>query len=566
MSHKGMARNITVGLSVLMGIGVFLFWNTVYPHALSYQEQYQLFLWTGDYLRERVSVPGGVADWLGEFIVQFYRIEWLGALLLALLFVALQQVVRMVTGFGLLSFVPSVLLLWLLGDPSVLLGYVMALIIAISSAGIMGYIGRKAERTRVAKIIGRWGDVLIVPIVYWGVGPLAWVYVLLRMIGNAQNNGWKNGWELGWIAVYLAVLQVVAYHFLLTQWLAEAVMLPMQYYRIPLMMNGLMWGIPLIIIILAGLFTFKKDFWQTSRTRRTSIVAPVIQAIEILGLAALTWTAISKGYDKDMYELIRQDYLVRNERWDEVVKRAQEYQVKTPFWSNCVNLALAQKRQLADRMFDFYQSGEDALLMPRVRDLTSMLPTAEAFWRLGMVNSAQRYIFDTQESILNGRKSGRCTQRIAECMLVNGHYRTATKQLDLLKKTLFYREWAQEAEALLGQEEKINAHPVYGKLRRLRYKEDFLYSYEEMDKMLGLLFMNNPENKMALDYFMGEMLLKGNLQGFQQYMGAVQQYGGYRIMPIGYQDAMRCIQMQGNVPGSPYANYAKRMMAGRRDS
>ena len=188
-----------------------------------------------------------------------------------------------------------------------------------------------------------------------------------------------------------------------------------------------------------------------------------------------------------------------------------------------------------------------------------MLPSAETFWRLGMVNSAQRYMFDTQESILNGRKSGRCTKRIAECMIVNGHYQTAAKQLDLLKKSLFYRRWAMDAEAMMKNEATINDHPVYGRLRRLRYKENFLYSYEELDKMFGLLFMNNTENKMALDYFMAQMLLKGNLQGFQQNMGVVQQYGGYRQMPLGYQDVMRCIQMQGRVPDSPYAKYVQRM-------
>ena len=105
---------------------------------------------------------------------------------------------------------------------------------------------------------------------------------------------------------------------------------------------------------------------------------------------------------------------------------------------------------------------------------------------------------------------------------------------------------------------------VYGKLRKMRYKESFLYSYEEIDKMFGLLLMNNTDNKMALDYFLAQMLLNGNVQGFQQYLGAAQQYGGYRQMPLGYQDAMRCIQAQGNVAGSPYANYVKRMMAERR--
>lgn len=486
----GMAKYWNAGLSVLVGIGMFLFWYVAYPHALSYQEQYQLFLWTGDYFVERMSVPGGFADWLGEFIVQFYYVGWLGALLLALLFVALQRLTARLLpqSWLLLSLVPVVLLWWLMGDINVLLSLPVAVVLALSLACV------RLEKS--------WFDVIIIPLAYWLIGPAVWLYLVIRVV----QSGWKHLWTAGW----LTAVQLMAYAWLLPQWPLQMAMTGLNYYRIPL--HYPQWG----------------------------------------------------GYDKDMYELIRLDYLVRNERWDEIVKRAGDYQVHTPFWSNCVNLALAEKRLLADRMFDFYQSGEDALIMPRVRDLTSMLPSAEAFWRLGMVNSAQRYMFDTQESILNARRSGRCTKRIAECMLVNGHYQTAAKQLGLLKKSLFYRAWALEAEQMLGNEAKINAHPVYGKLRRLRYKESFLYSYEEMDKMLGILFQNNPENKMALDYFMGQMLLKGNIQGFMQYMGWVQQYGGYRQMPLGYQDAVRCIQSQGRAEGSSYANYVRQMTERRQ--
>jgi hypothetical protein len=208
-------------------------------------------------------------------------------------------------------------------------------------------------------------------------------------------------------------------------------------------------------------------------------------------------------------------------------------------------------------MFDFYQSDENALIMPRIRDLTSMLPSAEAFWRLGMVNSSLRYFFDTQESILDGSMSGRCTKRIAECMIVNGHYKTASKHLDLLKKSMFYREWAVKAEALLGDEAAINAHPVYGKLRQLRYKNDFLYSATELDTMFALLFTDNQQNLMALDYLLGQLLLKGKLPEFGQFLGWAQQYGGYRSMPLGYQDVMRCIQNNGNVSESPYRDYIR---------
>ena len=65
---------------------------------------------------------------------------------------------------------------------------------------------------------------------------------------------------------------------------------------------------------------------------------------------------------------------------------------------------------------------------------------------------------------------------------------------------------------------------------------------------------------MALDYFMGQMLLNVNTQGVMQYMGWVQQYGGYQQMPFGYQDVVRCIQNHGNVPGSAYDAYVRMMM------
>ena len=78
-------------IPLLFALAIYLFWWLAYPHALSYQEQYQLFLFTGDYFLERIGVAGGLADYIGEFITQFHYIPWLGALLLALLFLTLQQ-------------------------------------------------------------------------------------------------------------------------------------------------------------------------------------------------------------------------------------------------------------------------------------------------------------------------------------------------------------------------------------------------------------------------------------------------------------------------------------------
>ncbi|MBQ6965483.1 MAG: hypothetical protein IJP82_07335 [Bacteroidaceae bacterium] len=510
-------------LSLLLVVSAFLFWYLGYPHALSYQEQYQLFLWTGDYFWTDVLQVGGLADWLGEFFVQFYYVEWLGALVLALLLTVFWWLTTKVVDNRWYAFVPTFLLLAYLGDESVLMSYVVALILAM---------GTRLMMQKVHPLF----DLLTVPVLYGLIGPVAWLYVFLRLIQ-------RKNWQTVGLLLYLLIIQWVVVSTLLRQWPLTSAIMGTNYYRIPMKLPPFQVLIPVIIVVLAA--------WGKSFKR--------YRLWRLAALAIIAVMCTFFRFDSDKYELIRQDYLIRHERWQEVVTRAEKYQVPVNFSSECVNLSLAMTGRLAERQFAFYQSGEDALIMPMVRDLTSNLPTMEAFYRLGMVNESMRYAFDLQESILNGKKSGRLMKRIAECCIINGKYAVAEKYLDILQQSLFYRNWAKDARSYLGNEAWIDAHPQWGKLRKLRYQEDFLYNYGELDKMLGRLFINNPENKMALEYFLAQLLLKGDMASFQQYLGWAQRYGGYTMMPYTYQDAMKCIQAQGDVPGSAYAAYVRQM-------
>ena len=104
-------------LSLLFAVAIALFWAFPYRCALSYQEQYQLFLFTPSYFTERISVPGGLADYVAEFITQFYYVYALGAILLALVFFCLQRLTWVLMrrsgvsqSWYLLSFIPTVAL------------------------------------------------------------------------------------------------------------------------------------------------------------------------------------------------------------------------------------------------------------------------------------------------------------------------------------------------------------------------------------------------------------------------------------------------------------------------
>ncbi len=524
--------SINVLAALLVGICVFVFWGYAYPHALSYREQYQLFLWTGDYFVDEMKTAGGLAQYLGEFLVQFFIYPWLGALILGIVFALITYLVGKLLDKKqwVLALTIPALLLWHMGDENVMMSYPVAIIIALLS-----YLAMRKVNVLV--------DILVYPVMYWLIGPMVWLYALLRI----------NKDKMCFIGlIYLLALQLGSSVLILKQWPMVNVMLGMWYYRYEDVYCVLQIVIPAVIVVIAklhGLLTFDKKY--------------ILQSATVL---LLVFFAIQNGYDKEKYELIKQDYLIRNQRWNEIISNAEKYTVETPFWCESVNLALAMTRQLSQRQFAFYQSGPDALMMGMVRDMTSNLPTMEAFYRLGMTNECLRYAFDLQESIPLGKKSGRLTMRIAECCIVSGRYAVAKKHLGLLKKSLFYKTWAENTEKFVGNESLINSHPVYGKMRRNKFANNFLFYHPELAKVFYQLFMSNTDNKMALEYMLGQVLLEGDAQTFFNLVGAVNQFGGYSGMPYAYQDAINCIQAQGHAPGSRYGEYAGRMKREIRES
>lgn len=512
----------------------FVFWSVRYPQALSFQEQYQLFLWTPDYFLKLVSRVGGLAEYIGEFIVQFYYVGWLGALFLALLYMVLTVLVDKNMGktghLQLIGAPVSMLMVWLYGDEDMMLTYMVAVVLALLLSWLMR-----------GKAI--WYDLVVLPLLYWAIGPVAWLYVGLRVTRDFE-------WTKMFMVIYMVTLLVASSRFVLDQWSMSCVFWGTNYNReafddIP----PLQIVIPIVIIVSAYIMTYM----EKAKRLYVNIASVVVSLIAL-------FCADNYGFDKDMYELMMQDYLVRNEKWNEVIARAEKYQVASNFSCECVNLSLGMTGQLSNRMFSFFQCGPDALIMPMYRDLISNVPTMEAFYRLGMVNECMRYAFDIQESILNGNKSGRLMVRIAECNIVNGRYKVASKYLDILEKSLFYSDWAKDAKTYLGKESKIDKHPVWGKMRTKRFKNDFLFYYPDKAIIIGKLFNNDKTNKLALEYFLGQLLLDGEVDSFMRCLDLARKYGGYASMPYGYQDVVRCMEQQGNAMGSPYAEYVKRMI------
>lgn len=525
-------------LSLLFGVAVVIFWSVPYMSGLCFQEQYQMFLFDIGYFLERIVQPGGLADYISEFLVQFYYMPVLGGTIIALLLMSIQAISwGLMKQFGmkavfpgyLLSFVPSIVLWCAMGDQNLLLSFVVAL----SGALLMGWIHNRFHN-RLVKVVF---ELVSTALVYWFLGPVVFLYAAL-MIGDTLMKGKQNGHILSSLGYSACLLILTVAWILLTtqslQYPLYRIFSGLNYYRYPGTVSPLPLGVMIWTVVVVFFGMVPDGHAWIKKLQQSKVVIAVAYVLVIVA----SWFGIKASFDEMTYDLIDYDFLVRTEQWDKIIEKAEKKPATTPLSVSCVNLALSQKGMLADRLFEFYQNGGEGLFPTFTRDMISPVSTAEIFFRLGMVNDAERYMFEAQEAIPNYRKSARLTRRIIECEIINGNYQVAAKLLRRLQKTLFYSNWANQMMALLGNEKAINQHPIYGKLRKYREKkQDFLFSDREMDQMLGLLFLNDNHNRMAYEYLMCYELLQRDLEKFVQYY-PLGRFVGYDHIPRSFQEIL----------------------------
>ena len=500
-------------LTLLLGTATFAFWMWLYPQDLSYQEQNQLFLFTWDYVRERLALPGGMADWISEFLIQFFYWRWAGALVMAMLAMLLQIAVWQATrctghrnNLYLASFIPSLLITVYQGDVEVLLSYPLALTLAVALCPLMTRSG--------------WHRLWLIPLGWWLIGPviiLPVFYSVIEKIRQAKQRvvfppesifsarGRKNqssvaphGWTELMIVAWTLIVFFAGHRLLSAQYPLRDALFGLNYYRLVETLPALQWIIPTVTLlcILACCLPL---------SLRHPAPAGIVTALLLL---AGTFFGIRATYDKDTQETLAYDWLIRHERYAEVLERAGRYQPHNPVSACSVNFCLFTQGQLESRLTEFYQCGTGGLVLPGIRDNLSDITSAELLWMMGMPNITLQYSFDLQESIQNGRKSGRFMSRIAECNIVNGWYDRAEKYLDILSHSLFYRKWAKGRKALIRSEAAVAADPVYAWIRSVRFRDDFITVYESLDLMMAVLYNQNPQNFMAAQYYEAWQRLK----------------------------------------------------------
>jgi len=521
-------------LAPLFALIVFLFYSMAYSFHLNYQEQYQLFLFTSDYFTMFFSKPGGISDYIGNFFTQFYFYSWVGAIIIALLLTAMQQLVwHIAKKVGaskdvlLLTFIPSILYWGLLCDENNLLGGLIAFLIPL--VFITGYQIITNNKLRVLIFL------VSIPLLYWLSGGAFLIFVIFGIINELWKRDLDKTLLISTIAatIVLSVLcPILSKHYLLQ--------LPIQRVFNGANYSRFTTSIPFFNIVIFALLIILPFALKYLTSKIVPAKASFIKIIQLLIVVVGGYFFVHSGVDMGKEEVMTYDFYTRMRRWDKVIALADKKTPTSPLSVTCLNLALAKQDLLGERMFHYFQNGTAGLLPDYVRDYTIPLVTNEVYYHLGFINTAQRYAFEAMEALPDYQKSSRVMMRLAETNLINGNYAVATKYLHILQNTFFYKNWATKTLETIKDEKLIAEHPEWGWLRQCRVEEDFLFSEKEKDMMLGLLFKHNRQNRMACEYLLAYTLLNKDLKHFWQYF-PLSETLNYRVIPQSFQEALSYI-------------------------
>lgn len=529
--------------STILFICAYLFWSKIYYAHLYFHEQYQLFQFTSNYFIETISLPGGFTHYLSRFITQFFYNAQLGSIIMAIIITLIQLAtvlnIKECNKVSLypISFIPAIAIWVFLLQADAMPVLAINILFVLYSLYLCKKIRSKNIRLACELIISillffiAGGNTLIFVLI-------AGEYEIMLTLKN-RNRGEATLIALASISISLLIPLIGTFIY---NYPYDQLFKGYASYRY-LSMECNEREIALIVTTIV-LFTLQSI--DIKVVRKSLISSLLFFAISVFGFIIIR----SKVNIKEE-QIFCYDYLTRMEKWDEIIKMANKNKPTTIWEESCLNLALAHKGILCDKMFHYNQQGINSLLPVYKLDYITPMIGGEPYFYMGIVNTAQRFAFEAMEAIPDYQKSARCYKRLVITNLVNRRYDVASQYIRILEKALYYRGWAKEMRKFLYNDKLIAKDKVMGRLQKIRYKEDFFFNEEKVEGMIYILLIENPNNWMAWQYLFATCLEKKSLTMLTQFVALMNKLCPNNRIPIHVQEALLLdwVQKYGKLDG-----------------
>lgn len=503
-------------------IGSFLFIESNFKYWYSFMEQYMMFLTTGDYFFNKLAEPGGLNEYLTEFITLSFVYPFGAALSISVIlgsicacfYLYLKSFHGKPSMF--LSILPA-FLFWIYPQESI--ASLLCILVALSFATI--YTRLKSNTFRYL-----FGFVFLT-LTYFSAAPSNLLLALLiGLYECCTQKGNIRFATTGFAIAYSGILPLVAMRTCYIIPMPEAFLSKHLYHpEFPFPISLLWIGLSFPIITLVAYLNEKKPFIKNANLKF------VITSLCLLG-------GIIAGilYKKDPLEqAYRYDYYARQNKWDEIVAHAKEHSVHDLDALVYLNLALSHTGEFIDKFLQFPQYGEAGFIPQDPRSRMGLIQASEVAWQIGQINASQRFAF---VGVLSSERlvQPRLMKRLVETYLISGEYRAAEKYIKLLELTPHYRNWATQQRALLDPEVCSSTKWVAQKRKFLPITDNPFDLTKTLPSALAFLIDDHPDNRPAFEYGMGYLLANKDLGTLMHYMQLMKERG--ESFPVRYQEAI----------------------------
>ncbi len=544
---------------VFFGLAYLYLWRVVDVRLIYYAagmvSDFPEFFRGEAFFRPFLSYPGGLAEYLGAFLAQWFYWPWTGALVVTLQAWLLAACAGRIldaagsSGLGPVRFAFPIGLLVVCSHYAYHFAAMTALSVALVATCLyIAIAARLHERSRL----------LAFGVFSLAVYSVAGAGYLLFAVLCAACELWRGCWRPA--AVCLASAVVVPYVlgvliFRVSAEMAFAVGLP-SWTRtgfvpprdIPMVVSSALVVVLPLSLCVAGLWRLAARRRHPAETRGTKRHGPttLLNAARLwhgrtpvlrwtlasLMLLAATAAAVMLSYDSVRKATFQVHYYACRRMWPELLGVARRASLSVAN-INAVDRALYHSGRLGSEMFAWPQRPEALLVSGRDQDMT--------FWTkfdtqmdLGLVNLAQKNYTECLEVY---GPHPLILERLALANLVKGNVDAARIWLGALSKTLFHARWARESLAHLEADPTLAKEERIVQWRGICMEEDSPTIFAPTEWQLQTLLKENGGNRMAFEYLMSTYMLTRQLEklvGLLDRLDAL----GYTQFPRHYEEAI----------------------------
>ena len=511
-------------------------------------QELNLFLYTQLYFDQQMVVPGGMLTWLGTYFTQYFFHPWQGVLMLcawwALLMWMTKRAFRLPRQWTVVLLIPVALLL--LTDVTLgywiyylkLRGHFFAATIGttVGVAAVWGY----------RNVTDRYGlRTLYIICTTLVLYPLTGCYGLMAALLMAICS-WSiagRGYLRKTVDTLTAILCAAAIPHIFYQHVYYQTNID-DIYRAGLPLFSVVesysdyyWPYYLLAafyIVLASTLWVKRPAADTTSTTRHPVLWLGCQIVLTSLIVWGCWHFWYRDYNFHK-ELAMQRYMY-DENWQGILDEAQDLKDEpTRAIVMMKNLALFRLGRQGEEMYR-YRNGAKAPNTPIPIRMTQVIGK-DIYYHYGQLNFCYRWCLE--DGVEYGWRA-EYLKYLTRCSLVNGEYRVARKYINLLKKTKFHREWAEQQERFLNDEKALRADKGYGPVFHMMHYGDMLASDQSLVEryLMQHFAMSESDDPIYQEQtLLSAMWMKNDIKGFwPHYMHYWQLHPDKRI-PTHYQEA-----------------------------